>query len=306
MAKVIVERPRLGGKYSRPGRSPRSMEDLPRKESMKKKHKDRKTLNENLNPLKRFLKSQVGRPWDDVYSDICENLKVTNTVQQHVRDHIKDFVYTNVEVEGKKVFGTRRYYIARFELRNEDLYICPKTGLLKKYKTKPKKRVPYDEYKTRLARLFAGSFDLVEKDGELYKLFADPHDQDKKIYQIANATEARNDYRNYRYKRQEVISFLAKFQNRINLKHPYWSTYLDLLDKEQEKVTPTPKPFYYEPGSAVEISENGGKTWVEGVVNRVQLGHDDKPSYWVTVGSKNIHISGYIPSRQLRLVREKK
>ncbi len=51
-----------------------------------------KWLNENLAPLKRFLGKQVGRPWDKVYSEIAENLKPTSTVQQHVRDHIEDFV----------------------------------------------------------------------------------------------------------------------------------------------------------------------------------------------------------------------
>jgi hypothetical protein len=88
MAKVIVERPRQG-RYTRIKKTPRDFEDCPSKEGMRKPYLNRKSLNENLNPLWRFLERNINRPWDKVYSEICENLKTTSTVQQHVRDHIK-------------------------------------------------------------------------------------------------------------------------------------------------------------------------------------------------------------------------
>jgi hypothetical protein len=53
---------------------------------------DGKSLNENLNPLRRFLAKQVGRRWDEVYSEICANLDTGSTVKQHVRQHLTDFV----------------------------------------------------------------------------------------------------------------------------------------------------------------------------------------------------------------------
>jgi hypothetical protein len=53
-----------------------------------------KMLNENLAPLRRFLERQIGRPWDKVYSEIAERLRVDSTVQQHVREHLRDFVAT--------------------------------------------------------------------------------------------------------------------------------------------------------------------------------------------------------------------
>ena len=49
-----------------------------------------KLLNENLAPLRRYLERQVGRPWDKVYSEIAEGLRVASTVQRHVRDHLRD------------------------------------------------------------------------------------------------------------------------------------------------------------------------------------------------------------------------
>ena len=53
---------------------------------------DQKSFNENLAPLRRYLAAQVGRPWRKVYSEIAANLNADSTVQQHVRDHLHDFV----------------------------------------------------------------------------------------------------------------------------------------------------------------------------------------------------------------------
>ena len=91
MAKVIVERPRIGGQGNRKGR-PQSFEELPSKEGIRQRISDEKGLNENLAPLRCFLANQVGRPWNKVYAEICANLKPTSTVQQHVRTHLADFV----------------------------------------------------------------------------------------------------------------------------------------------------------------------------------------------------------------------
>ena len=74
-----------------------------------------KTLNENLNPLKRYLASQVGRPWRKVYSEISEHLKPTSTVQQHVRDHLQDFVATKTRMKGGAVVVTHTAPSGRLE-----------------------------------------------------------------------------------------------------------------------------------------------------------------------------------------------
>ena len=98
MSKVIVERPRLGGKSARKGR--RVDDDLQvSHEGMRApyvRHYNNKELNENLAPLLRFLDSRVGRPWNDVYSEICANIRPDSTVQQHVLDHVKQYVNTKV------------------------------------------------------------------------------------------------------------------------------------------------------------------------------------------------------------------
>ncbi len=94
MAKVIVERPRIKPWNARKGRR-LDLEDLSTHVGMRRSHAwrgDRKELYENLAPLRRYLAQQVGRPWDKVYSEIAAHLRVDNAVQQHVRDHLHDFV----------------------------------------------------------------------------------------------------------------------------------------------------------------------------------------------------------------------
>src|ERR1700744_6407841 len=109
MFEVIVERPRVnsGARYPRPTRRRANEsarldpERLPFRAGMKPlgaDHSDEKYLNENLAPLRRYLERQVNRPWNKVWSEICERLKPASTVQQHVRDHIGDFVATDTFV----------------------------------------------------------------------------------------------------------------------------------------------------------------------------------------------------------------
>ena len=113
MAKVIVERPRIGssmrGKSKGYRRSLQRLdhEKLPSKEGIKRRHLGhRKWLNEHLGPLRRYLDSQVGRPWNKVFSEICAHINRSSAVQDHVRDHVADYVATNViEVDGVPCWG---------------------------------------------------------------------------------------------------------------------------------------------------------------------------------------------------------
>lgn len=143
MAKVIVERPRLH-RYSRKGRRV-ELEDMPFQIGMirdRREHHGHKQLNENLAPLRRFLHKQVGRRWDDVYSEIAANLRVTSTVQQHVRDHVEDFV----DLHGQE---DRWITVFRSSGRAErvrlipwqELYVDPADGILKLNDIKKNRKV---------------------------------------------------------------------------------------------------------------------------------------------------------------------
>ena len=85
IAKKLCERPRFGGggktqfiKHERrAGKDPRKWDTLPKKESMKRPNItgwNGKYLNEFFPPLLGFLKKNVNRPWDKVFSEVCDDV----------------------------------------------------------------------------------------------------------------------------------------------------------------------------------------------------------------------------------------
>ncbi|MEQ1617761.1 MAG: hypothetical protein ABL883_05405 [Terricaulis sp.] len=140
MSKVIVERPRMGRAAAglRPGRTRALVDDdgapINAKGAREPKGRAQKTkaLNETLNPLRRFLASQVGRPWNKVYSEISEHLKGTSTVQQHVRDHVEDFVAVKTRMRAGEVYVAGRWgRDMSLKESYQRLYVHPRTGLLR-------------------------------------------------------------------------------------------------------------------------------------------------------------------------------
>ena len=102
MNKVLVTTPRIGSwmknyEVKNQRRSFRDGDhDLPSHSSMKPKTNrtscERKSLNEYLNPLSRYLNKNIGRVWDDIYSDICKNMDKRTPVQAHIFQHLFDYV----------------------------------------------------------------------------------------------------------------------------------------------------------------------------------------------------------------------
>lgn len=144
MAKVIVERPRrFRGCRARnaPGypraktrrMGGRALDELPTRERMGARYGE-KALNENLAPLERYLRAQVGRPWDKIRSEISQHLRLTSAVQKHVLDHLRDFVELHVIERDGVLCGLGRYGgaypLGRFYRSRAPLYVCPRTGLL--------------------------------------------------------------------------------------------------------------------------------------------------------------------------------
>ena len=186
MSKVIVERPRVhdmwgkdGRKFSRGKKDP---DTFPSKEPMSR-GRGSKTLTDNLNPLYRFLVKSIGRPWSAVYSEICQNVPADSSQHLHVRNHVWDFVETNIRI----VDGVPHYlprYVSRSMRtgdegwepytqesyryrRNIKMYVCPSSGLLKRApkarpveRKEPNKAIKIDSI--RYAALIKGHWFEVE------------------------------------------------------------------------------------------------------------------------------------------------
>lgn len=148
MAKVIVERPRYGSRLpSRKkgyGKFTQSTEiaDLPKHEPMLGRWRGRQRwLNEHLGPMRRFLRSNIGRPWNKVHQELCEYVSFDNAVQAHVLTHVHDYVQRHVEICGRRIIAVRQWGHRR-EMRPGEMYICPNTGLLKEVKRNKSRRPP--------------------------------------------------------------------------------------------------------------------------------------------------------------------
>jgi hypothetical protein len=92
-----------------------------------------RSLNENLAPLRRYLRAQVGRPWDKVFSEICANIDRRNTVQQHIHQHIRDFIAIDVGIrDGQRVDLTNRWrFLPSGSGICQELYVDPGSGLVR-------------------------------------------------------------------------------------------------------------------------------------------------------------------------------
>src|ERR1051326_863425 len=136
MAKVIVERPRYGsglptkGKGYERRRQRVAWEDQPKREGIKVRGGGRKALNEHLSPLRRYLERKVGQRWDKIFADVCRYLDRNSAVQDHVRDHLEDYVATCVIVVDGVLCHGDGYGIGR--ALHSLFYVCPRTGVLRK------------------------------------------------------------------------------------------------------------------------------------------------------------------------------
>jgi hypothetical protein len=132
MPKILVERPRPPSRVPR-GRDGRKFRDqsdaafLP----MKAGYRDLKSLNENLQPLARYLERQIGRPWDKVYSEIRAVIDGRNPVQRHILEHLGQYVAVHTRVVDGRLIDLGRQFLG---LRGvwQPLYVDPRTGLLRR------------------------------------------------------------------------------------------------------------------------------------------------------------------------------
>jgi len=149
MAKVLVERPRLGARFQfglrrrefeRKCRSRDGENALPW--MMPIAFGRSKGLNENLQPLRRFLLSRRNRLWDHVYSELRQRLAPRNVIDMHIMQHLWHYVlFAKRESAGKVVLTERKGWL-RYELLpsgqvadgrfyRDLFYVCCDTGLLR-------------------------------------------------------------------------------------------------------------------------------------------------------------------------------
>lgn len=136
MKKVVVEKPRRGSRQrnNKFGARLRYVPDHDYDEQPKKARGfesytagSRKWFTDVLGPLSGFLRKNVGRPWDKVYSELSAGLDKRKTTGMHIFQHVKDMVATDCYCG-----PDGRVYHLQWSQEREvtGLYVHPRTGLL--------------------------------------------------------------------------------------------------------------------------------------------------------------------------------
>lgn len=149
MKKLLCERQRIGssapsmktGKRLNPNLDYEDYDTGPSRISSSRRRQHgwlSKELNENLNPLERFLYAAIGRPWNDVYSEIRENLRPSSAVDYHVLFHLDFMVDLDVYMDNGIAYNNKEHRWGRDVAR--ELFVHPVTGILSK-NPQPARRV---------------------------------------------------------------------------------------------------------------------------------------------------------------------
>ncbi|MEZ5403707.1 MAG: hypothetical protein R2729_28765 [Bryobacteraceae bacterium] len=149
MHKLIVERPRGGSRFFRNKKTALRMsphrvaaavdegedhDDGPRR-APSSRHA--KWLNENLAPLARYLRTQVGRPWDKVYSEIRAGIDTRSALGLHVMQHLYAFVAVHALRRDRVVYSQWRGRLYPVD----GLFVDPDSGLLRYQETPRRPRM---------------------------------------------------------------------------------------------------------------------------------------------------------------------
>lgn len=70
----------------------RNLDDVENLATARRKTPFDREFNDKLTPCLKWLRSQVGRPWDDVYHDVRKKYDVRTTKGWHIIGHVKSYV----------------------------------------------------------------------------------------------------------------------------------------------------------------------------------------------------------------------
>lgn len=95
---------------------------------------NRKSFNENLNPLKSLLCHRVGKSWDKVHAEIKQAVDVRNVIGAHIFEHLYDYVAVKTRVGEKGQVEVWRNYRGWTHVSEawQEYYVCPKSGMLRR------------------------------------------------------------------------------------------------------------------------------------------------------------------------------
>lgn len=283
MFEVIIERPRNGrwsderkGRYSDHNKSDvRNELDFHysgndeesgiysgRKETMRPKGRgvDRKSLNENLAPLRRFLQSSIGKKWDDVYSELRENLNPNSAVQKHVVDHAKQYVIKDtILLEDGRIIAyvpywrrDSEYYVVNDTSKGVDrwqFYVDPTTKVLcqagarYRYNRKYKKNPTHEVYQINKLEQYRNL------PGGWFHIQLTEYQKTKTLYGFTLLPQTDSVFKNYKEKCNFFVEYGAEnlrahSKRQCGTKEIYDIIYPSIRENPEKYFTPKNFPIY--------------------------------------------------------------
>ena len=99
--------------------------DLPKREGRLKRYGwEAVETSGHYTPLKRFLRKNCGRVWNDVYSDICLENDSRSKLGRYIRRRIVDMVELDIKIVDGKPITNHGYQVY------QGFYVHPETGIL--------------------------------------------------------------------------------------------------------------------------------------------------------------------------------
>lgn len=133
MKQVLIERPRRGwrSKHQRtnkPRVSDWDGEDM-RVERVAPRPPRTKYFDDLLGPLRKYLRAQIGRPWDKVFSEICASIDSRTVTGRHLLHHFLQEIEVDCQLDtagnpGYAIHNRHRPWAF------SGLYVHPHTGLV--------------------------------------------------------------------------------------------------------------------------------------------------------------------------------
>lgn len=142
MAKNLSESYRVGGGVKfRDLRNRKVFNDdeYGQREGMRWRYKatwSAKEFGEHLTPLQGWLRTCLGKKWDDCYSELRSKFDMRKVINAHIMDHLYSYIETNavIDDDGSICFYGNRFNsgLQPIEKCYKDYYVCPKSKIVKR------------------------------------------------------------------------------------------------------------------------------------------------------------------------------
>jgi hypothetical protein len=136
---VLIERPRGGQRRKTDrGHKPRvgewTGEDDSYADSYRPRRHRTKYFDDLLSPLRRWLRKQVDRPWDRVWSELAGGIDSRSVVGRHLLDHVRQLVTIDCRYDAQRrraVHSPHRTRGVRLDGEVTGLFVDPRTRILR-------------------------------------------------------------------------------------------------------------------------------------------------------------------------------